>query len=41
MYNPKSHDADEFISNEEVLASLAYAEDNKNNIVIRRDDHPA
>lgn len=32
MYNPKSHDADEFISNEEVLASLAYAEDNKNNI---------
>lgn len=32
MYNPKSHDADEFISNEEVLASLASAEDNKNNI---------
>lgn len=32
MYNPKSHDADEFISNKEVLASLAYAEDNKNNI---------
>lgn len=32
MYNPKSHDADEFISNEEVLASLAYAEDNKNNV---------
>ena len=32
MYNPKTHDADEFISNEEVLASLAYAEDNKNNI---------
>lgn len=32
MYNPKSHDADEFISNEEVLASLVYAEDNKNNI---------
>ena len=32
MYNPKSHDADEFISNEEVFASLAYAEDNKNNI---------
>lgn len=32
MYNPKSHDADEFISNEEVLASLAYTEDNKNNI---------
>ena len=32
MYNPKSHDADEFISNEEVWASLAYAEDNKNNI---------
>lgn len=32
MYNPKSHDADEFISNEEILASLAYAEDNKNNI---------
>ena len=31
MYNPKSHNADEFISHEEVLASLKYAEENKNN----------
>lgn len=32
MYNPKSHNADEFISHEEVLASLDYAQQNKNNI---------
>ena len=32
MYNPKSHKAKEFIDNEEVLASLEYAEKNKNNI---------
>ena len=32
MYNPKSHKAEEFIDNEEVLASLEYAEKNKNNI---------
>lgn len=34
MYNPKSHDADEFICHEEVLASLKYAEENKNNIEV-------
>lgn len=32
MYNPKSHEAEEFICHEEVLASLEYAEKNKNNI---------
>ncbi len=32
MYNPKSHDADEFICHNEVLASLEYADKNKNNI---------
>ncbi len=32
MYNPKSHDADEFISHEEVLDTLKYADENKNNI---------
>jgi len=31
MYNPKSHKAEEFISHEEVLATLDYAEANKNN----------
>lgn len=34
MYNPKSHDADEFICHEEVLESLKYAEDNKNNLSV-------
>lgn len=32
MYNPKSSQAEEFISNEEVLKTLDYAEQNKNNI---------
>lgn len=32
MYNPKSTKAEEFICNDEVLASLEYAENNKNNI---------
>ena len=31
MYNPKSMKAEEFISHEEILATLAYAEENKNN----------
>ena len=31
MYNPKSLKAEEFISHEEILGTLAYAEDNKNN----------
>ncbi|WMJ87097.1 [FeFe] hydrogenase H-cluster radical SAM maturase HydG [Anaerocolumna sp. MB42-C2] len=32
MYNPKSLKAEEFIDNEEVLATLAYADANKNNL---------
>ena len=32
MYNPKSHKAEEFISHEEVLETLEYAEKNKNNL---------
>ena len=32
MYNPKSEKAEEFISNEEVMETLAYAEKNKNNL---------
>ena len=32
MYNPKSHDADEFISHAEILDTLKYADENKNNI---------
>ena len=32
MYNPKSHKAEEFISHEEVLASLDFAKNNKNNV---------
>ena len=32
MFNPKSHKAEEFINHEEVLASLEYAKNNKNNI---------
>ena len=32
MYNPKSHNADEFISHEEILETLDYAEKNKNNV---------
>jgi len=32
MYNPKSSKAEEFISDEEILATLKYADDNKNNI---------
>ena len=32
MYNPKSHDADEFICHDEVLETLKYADENKNHI---------
>lgn len=32
MYNPKSHNAEEFIDNQEVLNSLEYAKKNKSNI---------
>lgn len=31
MYNPKSHKAEEFISHEEILETLDFAENNKNN----------
>ena len=31
VYNPKSLKAEEFINNEEILATLEYAEKNKNN----------
>src|SRR5574344_429072 len=34
MYNPKSEKAEEFISNEEVLNTLEYAEQNKNNVKV-------
>ena len=34
MYDPKSMRAEEFISHEEILDSLKYAEENKNNIVL-------
>ena len=34
MYNPKSKKAEEFISHDEVLASLKYAEENKNNVEV-------
>jgi len=32
MYNPKSQNAEEFISHEEILETLKYADENKNNI---------
>ena len=31
MYNPKSHKAEEFINNEEILATIKYAEENRDN----------
>lgn len=34
MYNPKSKKADEFISDEEVNETLAYAEQNKSNVEV-------
>ena len=34
MYNPKSLKAEEFICHEEVLDTLAYAEENKNNVAL-------
>lgn len=32
IYNPKSHKAEEFINHEEILATLEFAEANKNNV---------
>ena len=34
VYNPKSLKAEEFICHDEVLDSLAYAEENKNNVAL-------
>ena len=34
MYNPKSHKAEEFISHQEILDTLQYAQKNKNNIEV-------
>ena len=34
LYNPKSKNAEEFISDSEIKETLAYAEDNKNNLEI-------
>ena len=31
MYNPASRQAEEFINHEEILASIQYAQENKNN----------
>ena len=36
MYNPKSMKAEEFISHEEVLATLEYADANKDNLELIR-----
>ena len=32
MYNPKSPNAEEFICHEEILETLKFAEENKNNV---------
>ena len=32
VYDPKSRKAEEFINDEEILATIKYAEENKNNI---------
>ena len=32
VYNPKSLKAEEFINHEEILETIKYAEENKNNI---------
>ena len=37
MYNPKSLKAEEFISHEEILDTLEYAEQNKNNMPLIRE----
>ena len=34
MYNPKSHKAEEFISHQEILDTLEYAQKNKNNVEV-------
>lgn len=37
MYNPKSLKAEEFISHEEILATLSYAQENKDNLPLIRE----
>lgn len=37
MYNPKSQKAEEFISHEEILQTLAYAQENKENLPLIRE----
>ena len=39
MYNPKSLKAEEFINDEEIQATLAYAEANKNNVELIDAEH--
>ena len=34
MYNPKSHKAEEFICHQEILDTLEYAQQNKNNVEV-------
>ena len=34
MYNPKSHKAEEFISHQEILDTLEYAQRNENNVEV-------
>ena len=40
MYNPKSNKAEEFISHEEVLETLDFAQKNKNNVELKFNDSP-
>ena len=37
MYNPKSTKAEEFISHQEVLETIEYAEKNKNNKILLKE----
>ena len=37
IYNPASFKAEEFINEEEIKATLAYAEENKNNLELIRE----
>ena len=41
MYNPKSLKAEEFIDHQEILDTLAYADENKNNVELidRSEEH--
>ena len=37
LYNPKSSKAEEFINHEEILATLAYADENKHNATLIKE----